>query len=154
MCADARCRSVDCADDGLLAIHDRSDEALSAALDVSANIAEHLGRSIGRAGVHRDGGDAKVGAGAEVTLASSSDDDATNVEVVRRAFHKRNGEVALIGGDGIGRIGAIEGERGHAVVGDLEQDVGAENAVGIVCVGRCCHKEFLPFRTLASCLSG
>ena len=154
MRADARRCSVDCTDDGLFAIHDRRNEALSAALDVSANIAKHLVRGIGRARVHRDGRDAKVGTGAEVTFACCGDDDATNVEIIRRTFHERNGEVALIGGDGIGRIGAVEGERGHAVVGDLEEDVGAENAVGIVCVGRCSHEEFLPVRTLRLCRPG
>ncbi|CAB4563477.1 unannotated protein [freshwater metagenome] len=82
MCADARCGSVHCANDRLFAIHDRGDKALCAAFDVSANVAEHLVGGIGGARVHRDGRDAQVGAGAEVTLASGGDDHATNVEIV------------------------------------------------------------------------
>jgi hypothetical protein len=125
--------AVDRDDDRLLAIHDRGDQALGAALDVAADVAEGLLGCIVGARVDGYDTDAQVRAGAEMALTGGGDQDTADVEIVAGTLEERDRAVALIGGDGVGRIGTVQREPGHAVPVDVPQEifvVGVRGGVG------------------------
>jgi len=121
MGADTGGRAVDGGDDRLLAVEHGSDQSLRSVGEHSHDGAGRwLAVPIGLGRVHLGLRGSQVGTGTEVS-AVGADDHGPNGRVEVDLVQQVDDRVALVGGDGIARIGAVEGDPGDRVFYAVEE---------------------------------